>query len=95
MKGISMNRGLTKLERKCNICRKNACNYCGRYPCAWSQWEGLWINVEDELPELGQSVLIWTDSGICIANMCNKTTAENKSIWKVTHWMPLPKPPEE
>lgn len=63
-----------------------------------------WISVEDKLPEYGNAVLVYTSSGICIAHICGKTITGDKptwietngdyDFWNVTHWMPLPEPPD-
>jgi len=64
-----------------------------------------WINVKDKLPNHGESVIVWTTTGICIAEICGKTitgsrptwieTNGESDFWNVTHWMPLPTPPDE
>jgi hypothetical protein len=71
---------------------------------------GGWCSVKDELPEFGERVLIVSllPSGyreIRVANLfqCrNEETGEETTSWTnpvknetVTHWMPLPEPPEE
>lgn len=62
-----------------------------------------WISVEDELPELGKEVLVYYKSrghkgsfhvallGV-IGWLVSSQVAKNPS--RITHWMPLPKPPE-
>jgi hypothetical protein len=53
-----------------------------------------WISVKDRLPEHGSTCLIVTtkkEEGISIAWF----EKAYWSKWDVTHWMPLPKPPEE
>lgn len=56
-----------------------------------------WISVDERLPENGKRVLVTTDKG-------NPFVARYDHKWArwrvsgttdVTHWMPLPKPPEE
>lgn len=64
-----------------------------------------WINVEDQLPEKGESVLVATEFGLSIARLAGKTIIDEKptwieingdyDFWNVTHWMPLPKWPKE
>jgi Protein of unknown function (DUF551) len=60
-----------------------------------------WISVEDRLPELGESVLIW--DGQCRRVGFYLKTGEYYYYWEstddeypldITHWMPLPEPPE-
>jgi hypothetical protein len=63
-----------------------------------------WIRVKDSLPQFGESVLVWTYSGVCIASICGQTITGSKptwiewngdhDFWNVTHWMPLPNLPE-
>ena len=67
-----------------------------------------WINVDDRLPETYKSVLIWTDNYTWIIGYledCGKWQANHTDyesgeplIWEdciLTHWMPLPEPPNE
>ena len=65
---------------------------------------GRWISVEDRLPEVGQCVLVWCESKmfkkhITISTYMRTYSAERETYFSrrvrnVTHWMPLPKPPE-
>jgi len=60
---------------------------------------GQWISVEEQLPEFGQEVLVAHDTGwIGMASLFddgwfNISFHNDKN--SVTHWMPLPEPPEE
>jgi len=61
-----------------------------------------WIKVTDRLPDVFQSVLVCLENGAIFNCFCigygdfsivlsgNRITDKNK----VTHWMPLPEPPE-
>jgi hypothetical protein len=61
-----------------------------------------WISVKDELPEKGENVLISTRYGVGLASICS--SSGNLVNWiepygeytfsSVTHWMPLPEPPD-
>lgn len=54
-----------------------------------------WISVEDRLPELGIWVLTFDGaSGIWIGYCFDGVWIIQGAISTVTHWMPLPEPPE-
>ena len=58
-----------------------------------------WISVRDRLPENDDIVLAYTSLGYSFNHFLNITeNGKKKNIWngctKVTHWMPLPEPPE-
>ncbi len=52
-----------------------------------------WINVKDKLPELYETVLVYTKDSI---NIVKRTDPKDGNIWDViakeciTHWMHLP-----
>ena len=56
-----------------------------------------WISVKDRLPEEGTWVLVWEKQGFAYTDELTsggwKIGADNGAI--ITHWMPLPEPPEE
>jgi hypothetical protein len=66
-----------------------------------------WISVEDEMPEIRQDVLI-ADSlkqvkagyfsndclGVKYWHTAERRYCLNRGLTRVTHWMPLPDPPE-
>ena len=57
-----------------------------------------WISVEEELPPKETEVLVLYCKEICIADFCSADfwiDDETIEIENCTHWMPLPKPPEE
>ena len=61
-----------------------------------------WISVEDELPEKGVAVLIctqWRTIYTCrlpvILAMNSREDSDLTKHERVTHWMPLPEPPED
>lgn len=57
-----------------------------------------WINVNDRLPEDGESVLIWDNESVEIATH-NSGLFEWQGLIladsSVSHWQPLPEPPNE
>jgi len=89
---------------KCRACpTDDAVTYIDEAPTV-----GEWISVEDRLPETSQEVLIFSrteKSGTGYVNVvlysakfkafnCTDDCDEYK-VKNVTHWMPLPKAPEE
>ena len=64
-----------------------------------------WISVDDRMPENFQTVLVARDDGgiFCWMYSADSTTEEvwvddyanAFSVYRVTHWMPLPEPPKE
>jgi len=58
-----------------------------------------WISVEDRLPDELQEVLSFAyHNGIAHSIYRSKCFKKVNVVWdhqKVTHWMPLPKPPKE
>ena len=63
-----------------------------------------WISVKDRLPEESGKVLVYCKDGYMTdVNYSAKhqqfnnydVCAKQNEVWDVTHWMPLPTPPEE
>lgn len=62
-----------------------------------------WISVEEKLPECGENVLVCVKNGVdydWVMVDCRDTHGEwlenaDSLEHTVTHWMPLPEPPEE
>lgn len=64
--------------------------------------KGEWVSVEDALPKNHYRVLVWVEDGLMsgrctIAEITTKGEwyAPFKNIEEVTHWMPLPSPPNK
>ena len=60
-----------------------------------------WINVKDRLPEENGSYLTYRGEGYSAGPRIDRKRFTN-GVWsrkrcegKITHWMPLPEPPEE
>ena len=55
-----------------------------------------WISVEDRLPEDDVDVLTRRATGMNVETHCGFRWDydEYNGKWRVTHWMPLPEPPE-
>lgn len=61
------------------------------------QSEGEWISVNDRLPDRAGKYLVSTfDGRVGISNLIDYYCDGDLSFdnYKVTHWMPLPKPPK-
>ena len=56
-----------------------------------------WISVEDELPEINAHVFVFlSEKGFQeVPYLVTKFDRYGFNISNVTHWMPLPKPPNE
>lgn len=62
------------------------------------QAERRWIPVSERLPEMYKSVIIHCKDGYitsCQRTICSEQVRFNFPFNDVTHWMPLPEPPEE
>jgi hypothetical protein len=57
-----------------------------------------WISIDDRLPKIAEDVIVFSDDKFQIDIgffMNNKWHSDRGELPTVTHWMPLPKPPEE
>ncbi len=58
-----------------------------------------WINVKDELPAIGEPVLVFDDASDMMFGFMSSDgywlETGSEFPCNVTHWMPLPKPPKE
>lgn len=55
-----------------------------------------WISVDDRLPEEGDRVLSYSNGGMMQRDYIYRNKWESYDRgYNVTHWMPLPKPPQE
>ena len=59
---------------------------------------GCWISVKDRLPEGFQKVLVfWYANGEPMVDTAFWSNGHSTEYWEgveITHWMPLPEPPE-
>lgn len=66
---------------------------------------GQWIRAEDEKPDTGQYVLVNHKDGVMQCAQYLISGYDDRELWvldhyykeqgEITHWMPLPEPPEE
>ena len=66
---------------------------------------GQWIRIEDEKPDTGQYVLVNHKDGVMQCAQYLISGYDDRELWvldhyykeqgEITHWMPLPEPPEE
>ena len=61
-----------------------------------------WISVEDRLPKIDSKDVLFYDPGFGVKIGCycglrydEHEWRDNSSYTNVTHWMPLPEPPED
>ncbi len=62
-----------------------------------------WINVNDSLPPQGERVLVYCSSGLIdkgyrLGGLWERDWAGmtfKEAGYKITHWMPLPEPPQQ
>lgn len=81
--------------------RVNKRFYCNRPTIPVPQW----ISVEDEKPDIGQYVLVYHKDGNMQCAQYSRSGYDDRDLWgldyyyegqkEITHWMPLPEPPEE
>jgi hypothetical protein len=69
------------------------------------EWERRWIAVSERLPEEDEDVLVMTAEGKFASGGMHVASLDEDGVWypshgdgwefpDVTHWMPLPEPPE-
>jgi hypothetical protein len=67
-----------------------------------NDWFGAWISCAEKLPDIKTIVLVFRDDGhVDMANRAigrigwgwHNSKFRNLAQHKITHWMPLPKPP--
>lgn len=67
-------------------------------PTVKAEPDNGWISVKDRLPELYVDVLIFTKGGTIAVDCLERIMSWGEDFYNyeqnVTHWMPLPKPPE-
>lgn len=53
-----------------------------------------WISVKEQLPKAGNYVVVALENGLFLVSLIRKDTGRWATAADITHWMPLPKPPE-
>lgn len=56
---------------------------------------GGWTSVKDRMPEKHGHYLVIRDNGYMSVDTYSRSSHWGKDVCKITHWMPLPEPPEE
>lgn len=68
--------------------------------------QSKWISVDDELPEIGRTVEVWLQYERCYERAWRNQWSDGEVCWtfsntvydecsnEITHWKPLPTPPE-
>ena len=72
-------------------------------PTVPTYWQ--WVSVEDEWPDIGQYILVYHKDGVMQCAQYLISGYDDRGLWvldhyyeeqgEITHWMPLPEPPEE
>lgn len=78
------------------------CKDCGRV-CSNAEFGNKWISIKDILPEENELVLLFGDDGVFRGYYsygsfsCHPigSYAGDGCVFGITHWMPLPEPPNE
>ena len=97
--GLGSCNDCTQNTRRCQLDMKfTRMDICGMIDDAPTI--GGWISVKDRLPESGKRCLVYAAQGIerhiSIASFGRHFhLSGRRAYWRVTHWMPLPEPPEE
>ena len=94
---------LSKAKREfwCNREKCNGTEYVADYLIANGVTVQEWISVKDRLPPPNKLVLCWWQSGDGEKEHYGFATFQSHGVWyvsnegmpEVTHWMPLPEPP--
>jgi hypothetical protein len=95
--------GLYRAE--CRKCRCSTESFCRPQPAAvsWNKRTSDWISVKDRMPEKSGDYLVFVEGMIENMMYSKRHSAWNATdlicdkkheITTVTHWMPLPEPPE-
>jgi len=93
-------------ESICKTCAHNrVCRYMDNQPCIecsqYAEQEPQWISVEKSLPNEWEPVLVWSCCGYIECAVWLGIPGKWRCTWdhtlldsEITHWMPLPEPPD-
>ena len=91
METCKQRKGYVCSVEECKRCKEKCCGFYADHLIANGVTVQEWISVKDMLPEENEIILAWVaacrDLHFCFG--CEVAGLE------VTHWMPLPEPPEE
>lgn len=85
------------IEQILSAIEPQKCKWCGAdWEGAQTFFENQWVSVDERLPEVWETVLVEGGLARYKDGFWYSILDANRQIqWEVSHWMPLPKPPED